>query len=84
MSWFTLVRVIAAFLLVLTPGALVVATGEIDRALSASSVVDYLLLVSALVCPMLGALLLLKVRSPREQVPAQLRTAVDVLRALGN
>ena len=84
MNKFLIWRAIVCMALVFAPSIFVAATGDLSRQLDPTSVVDYGLVVAALLLPALGGLIMLRAGRVRGNIPSQLREAINVIRALQN
>lgn len=73
---------IAAMALFFAPSILVAATGDISRQLDPASAADLVVMLSALVLPALGGILLLNAVRPSTRTPQQLRDALATLKML--
>lgn len=81
-DWSYIVRLIFALLLTLLPSGILVASGNVNRQLSASSALDYMILMAAVVLPMAGGFVALRLRSRDGNVPVQLKAAAEIIKAL--
>jgi hypothetical protein len=66
---------------VFAPVALVAATGDWGRELDPTSVLDYILVLSALFFPAVGGLIVLKSKSD-SGIPQQLKEAIHAIRTV--